>query len=113
MLLQNEHLHGKFTAGERRGVFTKWIGEAWAEMSSKQEMIERAFRKCGISVAVDGSENDEIHIEGLEMTLSLMVMTILLLTSMRHKVIILSMKTNNTNMYCTSNLKRIITCIHF
>ena len=35
-------------------------------MSSKQEMIQRAFRKCGISVAVDGSEDDEIHIEVLE-----------------------------------------------
>ena len=35
-------------------------------MSSKQEMIQRAFRKCGISVAVDGSEDVEIHIEGLE-----------------------------------------------
>ena len=29
-------------------------------------MIQRAFRKCGISVVVYGSEDDEIHIEGLE-----------------------------------------------
>ena len=62
----NKYLHGKFTAGEQRVHFTKWIGEVWAEMTSKQEMIQRAFRKCGISVAVDGSEDDEIHIEGLE-----------------------------------------------
>ena len=31
----NEYLHGKFTAGERRVLFTKWIREVWAEMSSK------------------------------------------------------------------------------
>lgn len=29
-------------------------------------MIERSFNKCGISVAADGSENLEIHLEGVE-----------------------------------------------
>jgi hypothetical protein len=29
-------------------------------------MIVRSFKKCGISVAADGSEDSEIHLEGLE-----------------------------------------------
>ena len=29
-------------------------------------MIERSFKKCGISVAADGSEDFEIHLEGVE-----------------------------------------------
>ena len=30
------------------------------------EMIIRSFRKCGISVAIDGSEDSDININGLE-----------------------------------------------
>ena len=72
-------------------------------------MIQRAFRKCGISVAVDElednehtdtgddpfSDGDEDPFADIDETQSL------------------SIKTNSTNMYCTSNLERIITCIHF
>ena len=29
-------------------------------------MVVRSFKKCGISVAIDGSEDSEIHINGLE-----------------------------------------------
>ena len=29
-------------------------------------MVRRSFKKCGISVAIDGSEDDEINIKGLE-----------------------------------------------
>lgn len=29
-------------------------------------MIIRSFKKCGISVAIDGSEDEEINTEGLE-----------------------------------------------
>ena len=29
-------------------------------------MVIRGFRKCGISVAIDSSEDDEINIKGLE-----------------------------------------------
>ena len=60
------YLHGKFTAGERRVLLTKWVGEAWEQLSLNKEIAVRAFKKCGISVAADGSENYEIHLEGLE-----------------------------------------------
>ena len=61
-----QYLNGKFTASERRVLLTGWIGQAWEEISSNKEMIVRSFKKCGISVAADGSEDSEIHIEGLE-----------------------------------------------
>lgn len=61
-----QYLNGKFTASERRVLLTGWIGQAWEEISSNKKMIERSFKKCGISVAADGSEDSEIHIEGLE-----------------------------------------------
>ncbi len=67
--LQNNleaYLHGKFTASERRVLLTKWVGEAWNEMSKNKEMAVRSLKKCGISVAADGSEDFEIHLEGLE-----------------------------------------------
>ena len=72
--LANEHMQqnlesyvrGEINASERRILFTKWVGEAWERLSAKKEMIIRAFRKCGISVAIDGSEDTEIHIEGID-----------------------------------------------
>ena len=30
-----------------------------------KDSIIRSFKKCGLSVALDGSENDEANIEGL------------------------------------------------
>ncbi len=36
--------------------YSKWILEAWAEIP--KEMIVKSFKKCGISNAMDGSEDD-------------------------------------------------------
>ena len=60
------YLNGKFTAGERRVLHTQWVGEAWEELSQNKEVAVRSFKKCRISVAADGSEDFEIHLEGLE-----------------------------------------------
>ena len=62
----DDYVNGTITAGERRILFTKWVGQAWEEMSLKKEMIKRSFIKAGIAVAIDGSQDDEINIEGLE-----------------------------------------------
>lgn len=60
------YVNSSVTASSRRLLFTKWIGQAWEEVSAKKDMIIRSFRKTGIAVAVDGSEDAEIHIEGLQ-----------------------------------------------
>lgn len=63
----NAYVQGGIKAGVRRILFTKWIGEAWEQISSDVEMIVRSFRKVGIAVLIDGSKDkDEININGLE-----------------------------------------------
>ena len=68
--LATEHMKENLEAyvkGEHNAVlFTKWVGQAWDEVSAKKEMVVSSFKKCGISVAIDGSEDSEIHIKGLE-----------------------------------------------
>ena len=72
--LANEHMQqnleayvrGDINASERRILFTKWVGEVWERQSAKKEMVTQSFRKCGIAVAIDGSEDSEIYIEGID-----------------------------------------------
>ena len=35
------------------------------EVSAKKEMVIRSFRKCGISVPIDGSNDEDINISSL------------------------------------------------
>ena len=58
--------YSEFTASERRVLLSKWIGEAWEKVCTKPEIITRGFRKCGISIAVDGSEDEVININGVD-----------------------------------------------
>ena len=37
----------------------QWVNEAWNSVSS--EVIQKSFLTCGISVATDGSQDNEIH----------------------------------------------------
>ena len=43
----------------------KWVGEAWYKFGKMNHFITLSFKKCGLSVALDGSQNDEVNIEGL------------------------------------------------
>ena len=61
-----DYMHGSISASERRVLFTKWVGQAWEEVSSNREATVRSFKKCGISVPVDGSGDGDISIRGLE-----------------------------------------------
>ena len=46
-------------------LITKWVGQAWEEMCSKVETVKRSFRKCGIALPIDGSEDADIHLGGI------------------------------------------------
>lgn len=59
------YTEGRLTASDRRVLLTKWVGVAWQEINQKKDVIVRSFRKCGISLAVDGTENSEVKIEGI------------------------------------------------
>ena len=57
---------GKVTAGDRRVLFTKWVGTAWQETSRRlKDTVIRSFVKCGISLPISGSRDSEINIDGL------------------------------------------------
>ena len=38
-------------------------------MSKKEDTIGRSFKKCGITLVLDGSENVNLNVEGLELQL--------------------------------------------
>ena len=44
---------------------TKWVGEAWYKVGKMKDSMILSFKKCGLSVALDGSENDKVNIERL------------------------------------------------
>lgn len=46
-------------------LLTKWVAQAWEEVSSNKDAIVRSFKKCGISLAIDGSQDSEINIREL------------------------------------------------
>ena len=46
----------------------KWLKEAWDEFFAEggQEQVTKAFKRCGMLNAVDGSEDHEIHVQGID-----------------------------------------------
>ena len=59
-------MNGKITASERRVLISQWVGEAWEALYRQhKDTIIYSFRKYGISLPIDGSQNSEIHIEGI------------------------------------------------
>ena len=59
-------LTSKLTAGERRVLFTKWVGQAWQETTRRlKDTIIRTFVKCGIALPTSGERDNEINLEGI------------------------------------------------
>ena len=56
----------KISAAQRRVLITKWVANAWQLIKEDKNLIKRSFLKCGISNALDGSENDLVNIKGIE-----------------------------------------------
>ena len=57
---------GSYTVGDRRIMLTKWVGQAWRELHTQQaDVIRQTFRKLGLSLAVDGSEDHEISVKDI------------------------------------------------
>ena len=44
-----------------RNLVLRWVNEAWREIPA--EMVMKSFRTCGISNALDGTEDDELYNE--------------------------------------------------
>ena len=61
----NQYVDSKINASQRRFLLAKWVWEALSKVGKMKDSIIRSFKKCGLLVALDGSENDEVNIEGL------------------------------------------------
>ena len=61
----DQYVDGKINESQQRVLLTKWVGEARSKVGKMKDSIIRSFKKCGLSVALDGGENDEVNIEGL------------------------------------------------
>ena len=61
----DQYVNGKINASQRRVLMTKWVGEAWSKVGKMKDSIIRSFKKYGLSVALDGNENDDVNMEGL------------------------------------------------
>ena len=59
----DKYSKGKIRVMERRILLTKWCGEAWSRINT--ESVVRRFKKCGMTTAIDGSENEMVNIEHL------------------------------------------------
>ena len=59
------YVEGKLSASQHRILMTKWVGQAWKKISGINESIKRSFKKCNFSVALDGSKNAQVSIDGI------------------------------------------------
>ena len=62
----DEYMRGTINASERCVLFTKWVGASWDEVSANVDMVICSFEKCGISVPIDGSEDNKINIANID-----------------------------------------------
>ena len=44
---------------------TKWVAEGWEKVSGNKQIIKRSFFKCGISLNLYVTEDNDINIEGI------------------------------------------------
>ena len=49
----DEYMRGTINGSERCVFFTKWVGASWDE-----DVVNRSFEKCGISIPINGSMDD-------------------------------------------------------
>ena len=60
------YLNGTIPAKRQRVLMTKWVGQAWQEVSaSLQEQIKEVSKSIGISIPADGSEDNLVKLRRL------------------------------------------------
>lgn len=56
---------GLLSAANRRMLFVHWLSENWTYVTeNRQEQITKAFQKCEMLNAIDGSEEKLIKVQG-------------------------------------------------
>ena len=55
---------GKVSAGERRILFTHWLGNAWEDFTTNhQDQITKAFKRCAMYNDMEGKENHLVKLD--------------------------------------------------
>ena len=67
---QREHTAGGNVKAASLSTMSEWVNESWKGLSL--EMVSQSFKKCGISNAIDGSEDDILWEDDDEQCLSLL-----------------------------------------
>ena len=62
----SSYVTGQINTGECQMLITQWVAKAWNNVSSNCDLVIHSFSKCGFSVAIDGSEDEDINIERLD-----------------------------------------------
>ena len=62
----DDYVDGKLTVSDRRVLKTNWVCNTWERICQSKDMIIHSSRKCGITTNVDGLENSQVNIRGLE-----------------------------------------------
>ena len=52
----DEYVHGKINASARRVLFTKWVGQAWENISAKKDMIMKRYILSWLHYSGKGSQ---------------------------------------------------------
>lgn len=60
------YVEGKIGASERRVLTTKWVANAWEKVTASKECVIRSFVKCGLTNNLDGTEDKQINIRGID-----------------------------------------------
>ena len=59
--------HDSLSAKQSRFLMTQWTGEAWRKLSSDKMFAKKLFMKTGCLMTADGSGDDMIKPQGLEL----------------------------------------------
>ena len=50
----------KISVSQLRILISKWVSDAWKEVCAEKEFMVNTFRKTGLSLAIDGSQDGEM-----------------------------------------------------
>ena len=56
----------KYSVGDCRIMLTHWVGQAWKQFYEEHsDTVQKTFCQLGLSLPVDGSQDQDIHIRNL------------------------------------------------
>ena len=63
--LEKGHRVKKLTTSDLRLSISNCVADAWSEVIEDKEFMANTFKRTGLSLAIDGSQDDQIKIPGV------------------------------------------------